>query len=136
MNIIFLKIYSALFQYDRGCREFPVFDVGKQKIHEIRGSGNCGKMHIYFYILYAFLDGHVCWNSSRRLPFIVCQPRNTNFRFPSQCAANKRKFVVSAFRLQQTNGNCRFLLVPFFIYIYIYTVYIYQQMVNGLRKIA
>ncbi len=39
------------------------------------------------------------WNSNRRLPFIVCRPRKTNFHFP--------------FRLQQTNGK---LLLPFFVY--------------------
>jgi hypothetical protein len=38
-----------------------------------------------------------------------------NFRFPFSFAANKRKFAVSVFRLQQTNGNCRFQLVPFSI---------------------
>jgi hypothetical protein len=28
-------------------------------------------------------------------------------------AANKRKFAVSVFHLQQTNGDCHFPLVPF-----------------------
>jgi hypothetical protein len=28
------------------------------------------------------IDGQVCWNSKRRLPFIVCRPRKTNLRFP------------------------------------------------------
>jgi hypothetical protein len=69
--------------------------------------------------------GWVCWNRTRRLPFISSRPRRTNFLF--------------RFRLQQTNGSCRFSLVPFSvykteiyiyiyvicIYIYIYTVYVY-----------
>jgi hypothetical protein len=37
-------------------------------------------------------------------------PNNEN-KLPS--AANKRKFAVSGFRLQQTNGGFRFPLVPF-----------------------
>ncbi len=28
------------------------------------------------------VDGYDCWNSKRQLPFIVCRPRKTNFRFP------------------------------------------------------
>ncbi len=28
------------------------------------------------------VDGHVCWNSKRRLLLIVCRPRRINFRFP------------------------------------------------------
>ncbi len=35
-------------------------------------------------------------------------------------AENKRKFVTSVFNLQQTNGSCHFLLVPF----YVYSIYI------------
>jgi hypothetical protein len=35
------------------------------------------------------------------------------FRFLYLFAENKRKFVVSVFRLQKTNGSCPFLLVPF-----------------------
>ncbi len=44
----------------------------------------------YMYIpwaenIYVFIhiDGHVCSNSNRRLPFIVFRPRKTNFRFHS-----------------------------------------------------
>ncbi len=40
---------------------------------------------------------HVCWNSNRRILFINCLPRKTNFRFPF--AANKRKFALSANRV-------------------------------------
>jgi hypothetical protein len=39
--------------------------------------------------------------------------RKTNFCFPFQFVANRLKFAVSVSRLQQTNGNGRFLLVPF-----------------------
>jgi hypothetical protein len=35
-----------------------------------------------------------------------------NFRFMFPFAANIRKFAVSVFCLQQTNGSCRFPLVP------------------------
>ncbi len=41
----------------------------------------------------ACIDGHVCWNGKRHLPFIVCRPRKTNFRFPF--AANKGKLPFS-----------------------------------------
>jgi hypothetical protein len=49
-----------------------------------------------------------------RFPF----PFAANFRFPFPFASNKRKFAVSVFRLQLTNGrltngSCRFPLVPF-----------------------
>jgi hypothetical protein len=36
----------------------------------------------------------------------------TNVRLPFPFAASKRKFAVSVFRLQKTNGSCRFPLVP------------------------
>jgi hypothetical protein len=39
--------------------------------------------------------------------------------FPLPIAANKRKFAVSIFHLQQTNGSRRFPLVRFSVYIYI-----------------
>jgi hypothetical protein len=45
------------------------------------------------------------------------------FRFP--LAENKRKFAVSVFRLQQTNGSCRFPLVPFYVYIIFQRLQIY-----------
>jgi hypothetical protein len=41
------------------------------------------------------------------------QPRETNFHFLFSLAANKWKFAVSIFHLQQTNGSCRFPLVLF-----------------------
>jgi hypothetical protein len=41
------------------------------------------------------------------------QGKKLPFSFPS--AANKRRFAVSVFSLQQTNGSHRFLLVPFSI---------------------
>ncbi len=52
----------------------------------------------YLIMIYStIIDRRVCWNCNRWLPFIVCRPRKTNF----------------CFVLQQTNGSCRFLLVPF-----------------------
>ncbi len=59
------------------------------------------------------LDGHVCWNSIRRLPFIFCRPKKNQLLFPFPFAANKWKFSVSVFRLQKTNGSCLIPLVPF-----------------------
>ncbi len=41
------------------------------------------------------VDRHVCWNSNRRLPFIVCQLRKTIFRFPFTFAANKLPLSIS-----------------------------------------
>jgi hypothetical protein len=62
------------------------------------------------------IEQHICCNSKHRLPFIVCQPSRTNFRF--------------VFSLQQTNRSLPF---PFSVYTCIcvyfetaaYTVYIY-----------
>jgi hypothetical protein len=34
-------------------------------------------------------------------------------KLPFPFAVNKQKFVLSIFRLQQTNGSCRFSLAPF-----------------------
>jgi hypothetical protein len=48
-----------------------------------------------------------------RLPFIVCLPRTTNVRFLFPFAAKKRKFAVSIFRFQKTNGGSRCPLIPF-----------------------
>ncbi len=64
------------------------------------------------------IDGQVCWNSKRRLPFIVSRPRKTNSRFHFPFAEDKRKFAVSVFHLQRTNWS--FPLVSFSVYIYIY----------------
>jgi hypothetical protein len=40
-------------------------------------------------------------------------PRKINFRFTFPFAANKRKFSVSVFRLQETNGSCLFPVLEF-----------------------
>jgi hypothetical protein len=47
--------------------------------------------------------------------FIVCLPRKTNFRFPFPFAAYEGKFAISIFCFKQTNRNCRFPLVLFFM---------------------
>jgi hypothetical protein len=67
------------------------------------------------------------------------QLRKTNFYLPFPFAVNTRKFAVSFFGLQQTNGSCHFLLVPFSIYIYIHIyihtyiyIYIYIYMEKGI----
>jgi hypothetical protein len=52
------------------------------------------------------IDGH--WNSNPQLPFTVCRPRKTNFNCPFPFAANKWKFAVSVFCLQQTRGSFTF----------------------------
>ncbi len=47
------------------------------------------------------------------LPFDDQGKQTSVFRFPFPFGANKRKFTVSIFHLQQTNGSCRFPLDPF-----------------------
>jgi hypothetical protein len=42
----------------------------------------------------------------------------TNFYFPCAVGANKQEFAVSFFRLQQTNGNCSFPLLPLFVCVF------------------
>jgi hypothetical protein len=54
-------------------------------------------------------------NSNYRLPLIICRPRKISVRFPFAYVANKQEFAISVFRLQKTNGSCRFPLVPFSI---------------------
>jgi hypothetical protein len=70
--------------------------------------------------------------------FIVCRPWKKNLYFPFPLAANKQKFAVSVFRLQQTNGSCRFPLV-LFIFVFIFTenrtLYLYATVSSGKRKI-
>jgi hypothetical protein len=83
----------------------------------------------YIHICTLPIDGHVCWNSKRRLSFIVYRPRKT-------------KLLFSVFRLSKTNGSCPFpytykylytlkrqrihIYIYIFIYIYIYKyIYIY-----------
>jgi hypothetical protein len=46
----------------------------------------------------------------------LCRPRKTNFRLSFPFAANARKFAVTVFHLQKTNGSRRFLLVPLSVY--------------------
>ncbi len=90
---------------------------------------------------------HVCWNSNPRLLIIVCRPWKTNVRFLFPFAAIKRKFAVSVFSFQQTNRNCRFLLVPLFVcvgvlgcvcvcvYLCLYLYfYLYAAISNGKQK--
>jgi hypothetical protein len=69
--------------------------------------------------------------------FIVCRSWKTNFHFPFPLAANKQNFAVSVFRLQQTNGSCRFPLVLFYIYIFTEnrTLYLYATVSSGKGKI-
>jgi hypothetical protein len=53
-------------------------------------------------------------------------------------AAKKWKFAVYVFRLQQTNGSCRFLLVPFSVCPYIRKqnyIYLYAAASNGRLKV-
>ncbi len=38
------------------------------------------------------IDGHVCHDGNRRLPFVVCRPRETNFRFPFPFAGKQIEF--------------------------------------------
>jgi hypothetical protein len=71
------------------------------------------------------IDGHVCWNSKRRLLFIFCWPRKTNFHFPF--TINKRGGFPFLFSVcsEQTKA------AVFCIYIYIYqnsSIYIYIYM--------
>ncbi len=62
------------------------------------------------------IDGDVCRNSNRQLPFVVCRPRKTILYFLFPFAANKQQYVVFCFlHLQQTNGICRFPLDSFSI---------------------
>ncbi len=61
------------------------------------------------------IDGTRCLKQqwSIAVPLIICRPSKANFRFPFPFGANKRKFAVSVFCLQLTNGSCRFPLVLF-----------------------
>ncbi len=86
------------------------------------------------------MDGHVCRNSKRRLPFIskhrlpffVCRPRKTNFPFPFAenkqkfvChfhfpfAANKRKLLFSI-----SSVSCIYIYTSTYIYIFLYVNFI------------
>jgi hypothetical protein len=84
-------------------------------------------------------------NSYRRVPFMVCQPRKTNFRFPVPFAANKWKFAVVSFspcNKQTEDAIFRYFCFPYthiyiyiYVYIYIYIViYIYIYVSNKKRK--
>ncbi len=74
------------------------------------------------YRCYVCIDGHTRWNSNRRLTFIICHPRKTNFCFPFPLAANKRKFH---FPLVLFSGNTVYLNNS------IYTIHIYINTENG-----
>ncbi len=81
------------------------------------------------------IDGHVCWNSERRLSFIVCRPRKTNFFFRFPFAENKRKFAASVFRFKKQTEVAVSLssVFPLYIslsiynYIYIYVCCCFKQ---------
>jgi hypothetical protein len=67
--------------------------------------------------------------------FLFADPRKTNFRFPFSFAANRRKFAVSVFYLQQNKRELPFFVNSVFrmyIYIYaavsIYVLLIYTEM--------
>jgi hypothetical protein len=50
-------------------------------------------------------------------------------KLPFSVWSKKRKFVISIFCMQQTNGSFRFLLVPFSV-----CVYVYVAVSNGNEK--
>jgi hypothetical protein len=56
-------------------------------------------IYIYQYVYIMYIDGQVCWNNNRRLPFFICWLKKTNFPFPFPFAANKWEspFSVSSF---------------------------------------
>ncbi len=53
--------------------------------------------------------------------------KETNFCILFPFASNKWKFAVSILHLQQTNGSCRFLFIPFSVKIY---KYMYREMAS------
>ncbi len=91
------------------------------------------------------IDGHVCWNSIRRLSFLVCQPSKTNFRLQQTngslmflFAIYKRKlpFSVSAVFSCECARWCGCVCV--FVYMYIYLclyLYLYAAVSNGKRNL-
>ncbi len=56
-------------------------------------------------------DGHICWNGNCRLPFIVCWPRKTIFRFRMQWTNESLLFL---FTICSIKRSCYFPLVQFF----------------------
>jgi hypothetical protein len=50
------------------------------------------------YLCSLSIDGHVCLNSNRRLPFIVCGPRKTNLRLPFSFSVCSKQTEVAVFR--------------------------------------
>ncbi len=86
----------------------------------------------------------------RRARLLKQQSSITIYRFPTKekklpllfpFVAN-RSFSVSVFRLQQTKKSCRFLLVPFTEYLYIFCrfniyiyIYLYENRTDGKRQL-
>jgi hypothetical protein len=63
-------------------------------LHTTTTAPNLSLFPVY---IYTYINGHVCWNSKRWLPFIVCRTK-------------ENKLPFSVFRFQITNGN---LPLPF-----------------------
>ncbi len=57
------------------------------------------------------IDGHVCWNSNRRLSLSFADRGKTNFCFLFSICSIKWKFAIATNKL-----NCHFPLVPFTVH--------------------
>jgi hypothetical protein len=78
------------------------------------------------------IDGHVCLNSDKRLSFIVCRPRETNFRFSvSVCSKQaeiwrfrfsvcSKQTEISVFRLLRFSCVCVYLCLYINLFLFSY----------------
>ncbi len=87
---------------------------------------------LYMYVLCPLpsnKDVHDCWNSKRRLLFILCRPRKTNFRF--LLAENKRKLLFSVYIFIYI---CTSMYVST-VYQYVYICTVYAAVSNWKQKV-
>ncbi len=71
------------------------------------------------------IDGHVSWNSKRRLLLVICWPRKTNFRF--LFSENKLMFAVCSKQMKVSVFRIyiwKYIYIHILIYIHVYS-YIY-----------
>jgi hypothetical protein len=97
---------------------------------------------LYYCKFFAYWQRWACLLKKQSSITIYLPTKENKLPIPFPVAANKRKFSDSIFRLQQTNGNCRFPLVPFrylyirkrelHIYIHICTyIFIYNAAISN-----
>ncbi len=121
------KLPFSIFCLQKTAKSLPFwFAANKQKLPFSISSIFRINLYIYWngsiqYIyIQCYINEYFCWNSKRRLPFIIRWSRKTNFSFP---------LVPFSVYIYIYIYICLYMYISIYISIYIY-IYIYRWAVN------